>query len=346
VFFDRRFAVRYLSLEPDPFRRVAENAAMTDNPGVVFALSLDGRGGGRHIEPAAFSDSVPAWMHLDFSSRGVRELLREQGLEPYVVDTLTRLESRPHSLAVGDALMVILRGINRNAGADPEDMVSIRIWLESDRVLTVRQRPVKAAQLARDEIDQGNGAASTGELLLRVITHLADGIALFVDDTEERMDACEEKVEHDGPGEVRSDISAIRRQVAAVRRYLAPQREALESLNRLSGSLLDVEQLFTLREQSNRVTRYVEDLDLVRERALVVQEEIMNRIAQEQNARTYLFSVVATIFLPITFISGMFGMNTAGLPGLETEGAFWIVFAGMAAVTIGVTIWLRMKKWF
>jgi zinc transporter len=319
---------------------------MTNESGVVFALSLDGSGGGKAIGPEMFAESLPGWMHLDFSSRDARRHLENEGLEPYVIDTLTRQESRPHAIAVGDALMVILRGINRNAGADPEDMVSVRIWFEPRRLLTIRQRPVKAAQLARADIENGNGAVSVADLLLRLIEHLADGIAEFVDDVEERIEACEGVVAEDGPREVRGQISAIRREVASVRRYLAPQRDALESLNRLATSRFDADQQFTLREQSNRVTRYVEDLDLVRERALVAQEEIMNRVAQEQNARTYLFSVVATIFLPITFISGVFGMNTAGLPGLDYGRAFWLVFAGMVAVTIGLTIWLRLKKWF
>jgi zinc transporter len=319
---------------------------MSIDSGVVFALSLDGTGGGKAIGPDAVADSLPAWMHLDFSSRHARRYLEKEGLEPHVVDMLTRIESRPLTIAVGDALMVILRGINRNAGADPEDMVSIRIWFERARILTVRQRPVAAAQLVRGEIERGNGAVSTADLLIRLITHLADGITEFVDDVEERIEACEDVVAEDGPREVRGQISAIRREVAAVRRYLAPQRDALESLNRLANSWLDTDQQFTLREQTNRVTRYIEDLDLVRERALVAQEEIMNLVAQEQNARTYLFSVVATIFLPITFISGVFGMNTAGLPGLENGGAFWYVFAAMTMVTVGIAIWLKFKKWF
>jgi len=319
---------------------------MTNKPGVVFALSLDGNGGGKAIEPERFADSLPAWLHLDYSSKEARNYLEREGLEPYVIDTLTRQESRPQTLAVGNALMVILRGINRNAGADPEDMVSIRIWFDSQRLLTIRQRPINAAQLARADIENGSGAVSTADLLLRLILHLADGITEFVDDVEARIEVCEQVVAEEGPREVRGQVSEIRREVASVRRYLAPQRDALESLNRLAATWFDVDQQFTLRDQSNRMTRYIEDLDLVRERALVAQEEIMNLVAQEQNARTYLFSVVATIFLPITFISGVFGMNTAGLPGLEYGRAFWLVFAGMVAVTIGLTIWLHLKKWF
>ena len=131
---------------------------MSNDSGVVFALSLDGNGGGKPIEPEQFADTLPAWMHLDFSSRDARRYLEREGLEPHVIDALTRQESRPYTMAVDDALMVILRGINRNAGADPEDMVSIRIWFESRRLLTIRQRPVNAAQLARAEIESGSGA--------------------------------------------------------------------------------------------------------------------------------------------------------------------------------------------
>jgi zinc transporter len=317
-----------------------------DKSGVLYALALDEKGGARQVDAARIADSLPVWVHLDFSSQGAQRFLLDQGLEDYIVDTLTRVESRPQSMAVGDGLMIILRGINRNAGADPEDMVSVRIWVQGGRIFTVRQRPVKAAQIARERLEAGHGPVSITDMLLEIITVLADGIAEFIDDVEERIEAYEDNVEEGSTREVRGQLSAIRRQVAAVRRYLAPQREALETLNRLANKLLDAEQLFALRAQTDRVTRYIEDIDLVRERALVTQEELMNRVAQEQNTRTYLFTVVATIFLPITFISGMFGMNTAGLPGLENEDAFWLVSGAMALIALVVIVWLWLKRWF
>jgi zinc transporter len=134
--------------------------------------------------------------------------------------------------------------------------------------------------------------------------------------------------------------------VAVVRRFLAPQRDALDNLFRYARGLLDEEQTFAVREQADRITRYVEDLDLVRERALVVQEELLNRIAQEQNARMYVLSVVAAIFLPITFITGLFGMNVAGLPGTEATLSFWWVTGFMAIISVGVVVLFWIKRWF
>ena len=71
----------------------------------------------------------------------------------------------------------------------------------------------------------------------------------------------------------------------------------------------------------------------------------MNRIAQEQNARTYVLSIVAAIFLPISFITGLFGMNVAGLPGIEEPMAFNLVSFAMGAIVVGIVVYFRTRKW-
>lgn len=323
---------------------------MNENQSIVFSCVLDGHGGIDHSQDEGLAGEavglLRSWYHLDYSESGARELLLKSGLPDYVSDAMIRPDSRPSTTAVGDGLMVILRGINRNAGADPEDMVSLRMWVEADRMISVRQRPIKAAQLNHKALEEGHGAESIPDLLIGLISNLADGIALFVDDIEDRMERFEHQIEQGGGSNIRSQISAIRRQLASVRRYLAPQRDSLDSLLRLGGKLFSSEQIYALREQSDRVVRYIEDLDLVRERALVAQEELMNRISQEQNSRTYVLSVVAAIFLPITFISGVFGMNTAGLPGLENPNGFIYVAITMTVICIAIIFWLRAKRWF
>ena len=100
-----------------------------------------------------------------------------------------------------------------------------------------------------------------------------------------------------------------------------------------------------LREEGDALTRHLEDLDLAREQALVAQEELMNRFAQEQNSRMYLLSVVAAIFLPLTFITGLFGMNVAGLPGIENPNGFLYSSTLMVACGIVLAIYFKWKKW-
>ena len=90
---------------------------------------------------------------------------------------------------------------------------------------------------------------------------------------------------------------------------------------------------------------FVEELDLARERAMVIREEMISNLAQDQNAKMYLLSMVAAVFLPLSFISGVMGMNTAGLPGGENTMAFWIVVALMLLTGIGILLVFRWKRW-
>ena len=311
----------------------------------VFGFELDGSGSGSSTDPEKPS-KLPTWLHIDYSSASAEAWLSQRGLEHQVIDSLVRADTRPRTLVTDQGVLVALRGVNANPGSEPEDMVSLRMWIEPDRLITVRQRKLFSAQDVKQSLEAGKGPKTIPDLVTDLIERLADRISSFVDAIEDRTLKFEEAVETGVPSELRREVSALRRQTAVVRRFLAPQRDALDALYRQSKGILDEDHSYAVREQCDRITRYVEDLDLVRERALVVQEELMNRLAQEQNARMYVLSIVAAIFLPITFITGLFGMNVAGLPGVEDSQAFWIVTGLMILISVVVTVLLWVKRWF
>ncbi|MEZ5560849.1 MAG: zinc transporter ZntB [Pseudomonadales bacterium] len=325
---------------------------MTEQQSTCFVCGyvLDGRGGARPVELPLADDGNDAgaqqWLHIDYSFADAEDWLAARGLPDHVIESLVRSDTRPRALAEPGGLLVILRGVNTNPGAVPEDMVSIRIWIEPARIITVRQRRLLSVTDIRERLEQGRGPASAEELLTALIERLADRIADVVEDIEDRVSGYEAEAEGRFGPELRPQLSLTRRQAAGIRRYLAPQREALENLQRYAKDRLADTAVFSIREQSDRITRYVEDLDLARERSLVVQEELMNRIAQEQNERMYVLSIVAAIFLPITFITGIFGMNVAGVPGVEYGPAFWLVAVSMLVISGIIIGLLRLKRWF
>ncbi|MDH3643975.1 MAG: zinc transporter ZntB [Gammaproteobacteria bacterium] len=324
---------------------------MTDDQTSCFVCGyvLDGDGGAREIDGpigvAELAEGESLWLHIDYSFPDAETWLADQGLDLNLLDSLVRADSRPRSLTEASGTLLVLRGVNTNPGADPEDMVSIRVWLEPRRIISVRQRKLLSVVDIRTALAQGKGPRDCEHWLAMLLERLADRIAIVVDDIEEVVAEVETSAEEGSVMEMRSKISLVRRQTAAIRRFLAPQREALDSAYRNSRGTLSDATAFLFREQSDRIARYVEDLDLVRERTLVIQEELMNRLAQEQNQRMYVLSIVAAVFLPITFITGMFGMNVAGLPGVEDVAAFWIVVAIMTVVSLVIVALLRMKRW-
>ena len=194
----------------------------------------------------------------------------------------------------------------------------------------------------QDDVTSGAPPESPKALLLDLVLRLADVIHETLEEINDALLDFEEDYQLDKAD--RKVLSNLRRQSAAIRRFLAPQRDALDALLRFS-SFLNEDQVFFLGEQSDRITRYVEDLDLARERAVLLQDELRNRIADQQGMRMYVLSMVTAIFLPLSFLTGLFGMNVGGLPGTDSPQAFTILIAGMLFLTIIMLIAMLWKKW-
>ncbi len=318
--------------------------------GLLHALALDGTGGARSIAPADIDAWQPEdgllWLHLDVAERPPSEWMQTVlDLDPTVVEALNADETRPRSLTLPDGLLTVLRGVNTNPGADPEDMVSIRLWIERDRIISTRRRRLLSVQDLKEQLEQGLGPKTSGEFLSELIGRLADRIGEFVDTIEDALSSIEESEADDSVQVRRRSLGGLRRQIASVRRFVAPQRDALDRLYRNPGSLLSDSETDSLREEADRVTRYLEDLDLARERAVVLQEELMNELAQLQNTRMYVLSVVAAVFLPLTFVTGLLGMNVGGLPGIGSPRGFLIALVVMVATSAVMLIYFRYRKW-
>lgn len=312
-----------------------------NDPCFVFGLTLDGQGRATSYK----SGDDNAWLHIDYSVDSAEDWLASLGLEEWLVSSLVRRDTRPRTVISDKGTLLALRAINLNPLSDPEDMVSLRVWIEPGRIITVRQRKLLSVQDVKEELEIGNGPKSLEEVLLRLLERVGDRVASFVYDMEEQLGELETQMESDIDATTRSTISETRRKIASVRRFLSPQRDALESFYRNAVTKMNSVNAHLIREETDRIIRYVEDLDLIRERLLVLQEDLMNLLMEKQNSRMYALSIVAVIFLPITFVSGVFGMNVDGLPGTTEPQAFTYVMMAMSATTLVVIGFLLAKRW-
>ena len=319
--------------------------------GLICGFVLDGEGNGTEVDWAGVRAWKPEhgflWLHMDYRQDDAQAWLHDgSGLDPLSLQALLAEDPRPRSLEVGDALLMIIRGINLNEGADPEDMVSLRMWIENNRAITLRHRRFNALKAMRSSVLEHKGPRSAGDLLADVIERILHRIALVVDKIDDDVDHMEDQVLTARDMELRVQLSRFRRQAIALRRFIAPQRESLGRLQSTKVSWLAERDRGRLRECYDRLLRSIEELDAAKERAVVTQEELANRMAERMNSRLYTLSIIAAIFLPLGFITGALGVNLAGIPGTGWEGSFWIMCA--AFVSLGaVQVWLfRKMGWF
>lgn len=320
------------------------------NPEFLYSYLLNPDGKGTALSVADVEEWAPAdgklWVHIDVADPGACEwLTRGSGIPQAAIDTLLADETRPRSVVTEKGLLIVLRGVNTNPGNDPEDMVSVRLWVDADRVISTRRRRLLSVIDIGNALDVGDGPRGPGALLSMLIERLADRIGDFVDSIEDRLDTAEDEIGNADASAFRPQLAALRRQIAAVRRFLAPQRDALDRLNRQPVPFFDEAVAHALRQEADRITRYLEDLDLARERTIVLQEELLSHIAQQQNTRMYVLSVVAAVFLPLTFVTGLLGMNVGGLPGVDSPLGFALSLVVMVLSGAGLLAFFRWKGW-
>ncbi len=318
--------------------------------GLISAVLFDGKGGGRQLDWPEIDKWSPEqgilWVHLYYTApESISWLEEKSGLESLIVEALLSEESRPRSTVIGEGTLLTLRGVNLSPGADHEDMVSIRVWAEEKRIITTRRRPLQSTIDMLGSFATGEGPATSSEFINTLAELLTSYIEETVDGIEEHTSFLEEQVMTSHDRQLRSQISNLRRQAIMLRRYLAPQREAFTRLQVEKLHWFTEKDRRHLYETANSLIRIVEDLDSLRERSNVAQEELVNNISEQINSRMYTLSLVTTIFLPLTFLTGLLGINVSGIPGATSKWAFLIVVIMLLAVCLGQFLYFRKKHW-
>ena len=276
---------------------------------VIYALTLDGKGG---MQPLAAGSEIPGeqpgWLHLDYGNpEAARWLLQTPLLNDAVRESLLGQSNRPKLVRMGETVLLILRGINHNKDHRPEEMVALRIYITPDLIISSRRRPLLSETDVFNQLKLGGGADSPADWLVEICDALTDRAGEFVEVLHDQILELEEMVLlRDLPANGR--LALIRKQLIMIRRYLSPQRDLVARLANEKISWLD--------------------------------EDDRRRL------RAYQMSVMALLFLPASFLSGLFGVNLGGIPGAESPTAFWIFCGSLLALATGLAIWLKHRRWW
>jgi zinc transporter len=318
--------------------------------GFRYVCLLNGKGGITDFDASQLDKWTPddgaIWIHIDLEEPAAIEWLNNQNLDHIAIEALSTVESRPRLSKIGDGALLAFRGVNLNEGAAPDDMIGIRIWADETRIISSFRRDLLSVNDIYESLVGGDGPETSADFISELSERLVSRMSETVDNLEGLIGDLESQVLETTSRETRFALADVRRQIIALRRYLAPQREALASLVSSRISWLTDSNRLEIRETSDRLIRNLEDLDAIRERAAVTQEELQSRLAEQQNVRMYVLSIVAAIFLPLGFLTGLLGVNVGGIPGAENPRSFAIFSLILIAIVATQLAFFRSRKWF
>ncbi|MEM5517756.1 zinc transporter ZntB [Henriciella sp. AS95] len=322
-----------------------------DNP-LVFAFEFETDGHARRLNwdeiasGPAEKAGVRRWLHLNRLSPQVRQwLIEKSGVDMVIDNALLQEDTRPRCVKHPPGLLINLRGVNMNEGSEPEDMIAIRIWTTPGLVISLRAFHIMAAQHLRDDIMQGDIPPSSGAIIAYLAAGLTDGIEPIVSSLEDQADAFEDRIIDEASKLSKFALGDFRRKVLQLRRYIIPQRDALAQMAREGLDLFSPDEALHLREIADRVTRIGEELDNIRDRSTMLQEQIVEDRADRMNQRLFVLSIISAIFLPLGFVTGLFGVNLGGMPGTASPVAFTLLCFGMSGLALLLVLLLHRMRW-
>jgi Mg2+ and Co2+ transporters len=295
---------------------------------------------------AALRDERLAWAHLDGTHPQAQRWIREEldYLDPQAVEALLDVDTRPRMSVVGEGILVILRAINFNEGEDPEDMVSLRMYLDRERILTISRKRVRAIERMNQILHDGGGPSDPGTFLVRLTEDIVSSIGNFQRELDELAETLEDQVYSGQADHMRQDVLELRLKVIAARRYILPQRDALLRVSQAESPVIDEVTQREIEEETLKMTRIAEDMDELRDQAQVLREELSSQLSDRVNRNTFVLSVVSAIFLPLGFLTGLFGVNLGGMPGLTSASAFTYLVITCVLIVVGQLVVMGLMR--
>ncbi|MFT5504011.1 MAG: zinc transporter, partial [Gammaproteobacteria bacterium] len=198
-----------------------------NHKGLLWSYRLDGAGGGQQqVDLTKLDKTGPVfdWIHLLSNEQKSIDWMIEKGLSSQVIEMMNATNTRPRMQKLDGGLLINLRGVNTNPGADPEDMVALRIWFTNDTIITTRSknRKLLSVEDLRETIESKTGPTTTRDFVCMLIKYIANRIGDVVDDIDEALSQVETNLVDDNINQVQQQLFSTRTKSAAIRRYLSP----------------------------------------------------------------------------------------------------------------------------
>jgi zinc transporter len=286
------------------------------------------------------------WIHLTNRDDHVQLWLRDTaGLEHFVIDALTALETRPRCDQIDGGAVLNLRGKTQAAMQASDPLASVRLFANGDRVISVTRLPLDAIEVTRAAMAAGT-ILDAGDLIATLAGAITAQLDPEVAELGDSLDACEEQLDPRHAFDLRRKVNHARRTAIGYRRFLYPQRIALENLSSLHVRWLNDDDRLHIAGAADRAARMAEELEAIRERAALIHETLTDLRAELIDQRSLIIAIAAMVFLPLTFITGLFGMNVDGIPYAHHAGSFWVITGFSLAVAAAVTFYFVRRHWF
>jgi magnesium transporter len=303
---------------------------------------------------AKHSEASLVWLDLDGEPHQFRQMLRGTfGLSEIVLDIVEEERERSKLTERHGYFHLVVHGLSFDTATEEAETPKIDIIFGANWLITIHRSELPWLETLRDSArkdaagDEHIMARGMAVLLHAVLDTLTDSYFPILDDIDDIVDDLENVAIVDTSNSVQGRIFRLKRTLAQMRRVISPQVEVMNSLVNLTGPLIPRESEIYFADVHDHLVRAFEVIDSYRDLMSGLLDVHLSTVSNRLNQVMKQLTIIATVFLPITFITGVFGMNFGHSPQVDHDNGwnFWIVLLVMALVTAGQFWYFRRKGW-
>jgi zinc transporter len=319
----------------------------TPVPGLVWAFRIHSDGAPEALpidQPIPFSHDGLLWLHFNLADARALQWLTPANLDvPAQARALLLAKDNYQQLhTVDDCVYGVISDLLRDVADATEDTGYLRFVMTEQILVSGRHHALCAVDATRRALEAGHRIESAAALLETIVEHVADTMDGIADRVAQALDEVEEKVLSDSATDQRQNIGRLRRTCARLHRQLSGLRIVF---HRFEHRHLD-DLKPALRLRAGKLAQRLDGLDHtiveMRERSRLLQEELHLKIEEQGNDNIRVLSVLTALLMPPTLVTGIFGMNTKGLPFTDLETAF--LWASLLMVLSSLAAYFIMKR--
>lgn len=290
------------------------------------------------------------WIHISgiHNITIIEKIGNKFNIHPLVMEDIVNTDQRPKLDENKDYVYIVLKMINYLEQNNNIEFEQISMIVGNNYMLSFQENDNNAFQLIRDRIKKVNGkirAKGVDYLAYALIDCIVDYYYVALEYLGEKIELLDDDLMLDPGPNVLKQIHTLKTEMLFVRKAIWPLREIINALARGDSVLFHHDTLIYLRDVYDHVIQVIDTIEMYRDMVTGMFDIYISSVSYKLNEVMKVLTIIATIFIPLTFIVGLYGMNFKYMPELEWEWGYPAVLAFMAIISIVMIMYFRKKKW-
>ncbi|GLR17052.1 magnesium/cobalt transporter CorA [Portibacter lacus] len=270
-------------------------------------------------------------------------------IHPLVIEDAVDIHQRPTYVEYLDGHFISLKSLEFNSEKSTVEKETVSIYFGNKFIITFQENEDDIFKVIRERIINKKGrvvAKGADYLAYIIVDYIVDNYFSVLDAVEEQVEELEESISLQSDDVDKLSIYKLKKNILKIRKSIAPLREAVNLFSRSDSKLIDSKTLTFIKDVYDHTIQIIDNADSLRDILSGLQDLYISEVSLQMNKVMQVLTIITAIFVPLSFLAGLYGMNFVNIPELRAQNGYYILIGIMVLIALSMIYFFKSRKWF